>query len=664
MNRVCIFAGTSEGRELLEFLADFNIFITVCVATEYGEEILADIKNHDNSNIEIATGRMDQEQIAAFLKNGDFSLVIDCTHPYAQIASENIYNASCDVSCEYIRINRDSTGYKDCVLVEDTKQAVEYLASTTGNILLTTGAKELFLFKDCSFIDRVYARVLPLDSSIKCCKDINLPSKQIIAMQGPFSEDLNKAIFQSLDIKVMVTKDTGDKGGFNEKVQSASRLGITTVLIAKPEQKAGYSLETGKNIILDKLGIPQQNKDISSVSKDEKVIYVVGCGVGDVDVLTPQALEYLKNADVIIGASRLVEELSFLKNEKISEIYTDKILDIIKTSSHKKIAVAFTGDIGFCSGAKKLLENLTDMKVITASGISSPIYFSGKIHVPWEDMKLVSLHGKNTNIISAVRTNHKVFTLLGGENNVHYVCEKLLCYGFVDVDIFVGENLSYPQEKITKGTPQELLSKEFSNLACMVIINNRYNGKLNIGIDDDEFIRVSAVPMTKAEVRAVTIAKLNLEKDSVVYDVGAGTGSVSIEAALVSSEGTVYAIEKNNNAISAVKENMIKFKTDNINIVEGLAPECMSDLEAPTHVFIGGSSGNLKNIVDLALAKNKNARFVLNTVTLETLTEATGIIKDFANSDICEIASARSKKLGKYNLMTANNPVYIISFNN
>ena len=169
--------------------------------------------------------------------------------------------------------------------------------------------------------------------------------------------------------------------------------------------------------------------------------------------------------------------------------------------------------------------------------------------------------------------------------------------------------------------------------------------------------------MTKEEVRTVSLAKLELTKDSVCYDVGAGTGSLSVEMAMRAFDGKVYAVERNPEAVRLIHKNARKFGRDNLHIIEGLAPEALEELEAPTHCFIGGSSGNLKEILELILKKNPAVRLVINCITLETLQEAMDAARTMPLTDVevVQIMASRSKKLGRYHMMMGENPIYIIS---
>ncbi len=187
---------------------------------------------------------------------------------------------------------------------------------------------------------------------------------------------------------------------------------------------------------------------------------------------------------------------------------------------------------------------------------------------------------------------------------------------------------------------------------------------MRLGIPDSEFIR-GEVPMTKQEVRILSVAKLQLDKASVVYDIGAGTGSVSIEAATQCPDGRVYAIEKASEGISLIDANRKKFNIGNIELVEGTAPQCMERLPAPTHVFIGGSGGRLVDIIKAVRKKNPKVRFVLNAVTLETMGELMklqSLFPEYADMEVIQVSVSRAKVLGNHHLMRAENPVCIAAF--
>jgi len=194
----------------------------------------------------------------------------------------------------------------------------------------------------------------------------------------------------------------------------------------------------------------------------------------------------------------------------------------------------------------------------------------------------------------------------------------------------------------------------------MLALNGAPDTEFPIGIPDAEFIR-GDVPMTKSEIRTLTVTKLKLKDDSVIYDVGAGTGSVSIEMARVAVNGKVYAIEMEEDAIELIRKNKMRFGTDNLEVICGKAPAALKKLPPPTHAFIGGSSGNLKKILKLLIEKNQNVRVVINSVTIETVAETIRCIKELGLKEIetlC-VSVSRSRTTENVHLMMAQNPIYI-----
>lgn len=670
MLNICIFGGTTEGRELIKFLSDKKALITACVATEYGEEAITD------NNVTIHVGKLDYDNMVEFFHKNKFDLIIDATHPYAKIVTQNIKNASQETKVKYLRLNRDKSKSVEGKYFSDIDGAINYLCKTSGNILLTTGSNELSKFtKIPNYKERIYPRILPLATSLEACKINGYDSSHIIAMQGPYTEELNIAIINAFNIKILVTKESGVNGGFIEKIKAAKTCNVECVIINRPDNKEGYSyneITEYLNKIIDEReirndGFTKIEQQIHMDSYSETKITIIGIGVGNKNQMTLEAIDAIKNSDVIIGAKRMLENCESFNKPKCCAFMPKDVLEYINNNKqYKNIAILMSGDVGFYSGAKKLLDTLKAYKVNLVCGISSPVYLCSRLGFSWDDMSLYSLHGKNSNIIHSIKTNFRTFTLVGGEYGVLELCELLCKYNLNYVKLYVGERLTYIDEKITVGKADELIKKSFDKLASVIIENENYNTKLNVGISDDEFVRYDKVPMTKSEVRAVSISKLNLSNDSIVYDIGAGSGSISIEAAILSHNGMVYAVEKKHDAIDLIEENKRKFGTPNVIVVEGCAPDVMADLPIPTHAFIGGTSGNLKEIIKKLLEKNKNIRIVINAITIETVSEAVNCINEFnlKNAEIVNLSISKSKKIGGYNMMIGQNPIYIISCNN
>ena len=653
MYKVIVFAGTTEGYEISRFLSENQLPVLACVATEYGSKSL-----QENSCLHVQAGRLDEQQMRNLFFREKPELVLDATHPYAAEVTQNIRKACEETGVSYTRILRTGSEQQNAVYVRDAKEAAEYLEGTEGNVLLTTGSKELAVFTSVSdYNKRLFARVLSLPSVIESCQALGFEGRNLIAMQGPFSKELNQAMLEQYQCKYLVTKDSGKAGGFLEKIQAAEALGVTAVIIGRPLAEEGLSLKECRHMLIERYGL-----------KKEQKVTLLGIGMGSIGTLTLEGREAVRDADLIVGARRMVDAVRLPGQDFLYEYRSREIAEYLaEHPEYTRVVIALSGDVGFYSGAKKLVELLgPETKMIC--GISSVVYFMSKIGLSWDDAKIVSAHGKTCNLISLIRENRKVFAILGTNDGVRNLAEKLTFYGMGDVILHVGENLSYDNEKILSKQAKELVSYEGDPLSVICAYNPGAEPELAThGLSDEEFIRGKA-PMTKAEVRTVSLAKLKLSKDAVCYDIGAGTGSVSVEMALRASEGEVYAIEKKEDALALLAQNKKKFALDHMYIIPGTAPEALEELPVPTHAFIGGSSGNMKEIVELLIKKNPQVRIVINCITLETVGEALGCIRELAKQEGCEceneivqLCVSRSKNIGRYHMMMGENPIYIIT---
>ena len=656
MYKAVVFAGTTEGCEISIFLAGHKVKVLACVATEYGSKSLT-----ENEYLKIHAGRLDEKEMEELLRKAAPCLVLDATHPYAAEVTENIKKACVNVGLPYQRVLREKGVHQEkAVYVPDTEAAVKFLEETKGNILLTTGSKELGKFTALPEAkERIYARVLSLPSVMETCKEYGFEGKHLIGMQGPFSMELNLAMLRQFDCKYLVTKDSGRAGGFQEKIDAAFAYGAVPVIIGRPVQETGLSVVECKGILAKKFGFSLKPH-----------ITLLGIGMGSEETLTIQGKKAAENADLIIGAKRLADAVCQAGKPVLYEYRSNVIAEYIKAHpEYENIVIALSGDVGFYSGAKKLLEAIRsshqpeESNIEVICGISSVVYFMSKIGLSWDDAKITSAHGKNCNLISMIRENPKVFSILGTGDAVAKLAQKLVEYGMGEVSLYVGENLSYEEERIFVKNAWELTDYDGRALSVVCAVNKQAKQAFTThGLPDESFIRGKA-PMTKEEVRCVSLFKLQLKKDSVCYDVGAGTGSVSVEMAVRADQGQVFAIEKKEEAAVLLAENKRKFAVDNLEIIKGEAPSAMEELPAPTHAFIGGSSGNLKEIVALLLKKNEKVRMVVNCITLETISEAIELLKEyqFEVQEVVQLAAARGKKLGSYHLMMGENPIYIIT---
>ncbi len=654
MSEICIFAGTTEGRRLVECLVGQPVKVCACVATDYGETLIP-----RGENIEVLAGRLDEAGMRRLFEARRFDDVIDATHPFATLASETIRTACEATGVGYVRLNRGGDAADDDAVVVDSIQgAADYLAAHEGAALLATGSKELEPYTRVEgYRERFYPRVLPMASSLAACAAAGFAPAHIIAMQGPFSVEMNVATLVSIGAKYLVTKASGSSGGFEEKLEAARRAGAKCVVIGRPAQQAGMDYAQTVHWLVEKYGLTPARE-----------VAVVGIGMGSRSTLTFEADEALRNCDCMIGARRMLEATADYGRPGFAEIASNRIAECMDAHpEYRRFAVVMSGDSGFYSGTKKLLPLLKTDRVRVIPGLSSMQVLCARLKTGWDDARAISLHGRAGSIVPEIRRWGKVFALMDGADAVKRVCADLIDAGLGDSRVSVGERLSYPDEKLTTGTALELKDYACAPLSALLAEHPVSASCLPVGLPDEAFERntggegAKAVPMTKSEVRAVSLSKLRLTEDAVVYDIGAGTGSVSVELALNCPGGRVYAIECREDAAELIKKNRRRFALTNLDVVSGMAPEAFSDLPAPTHAFIGGSSGNMAQIVACLLAKNPRVRIVINAIALESAGEIADILAKygFDDAEVVQMNLSRSRKAGRYHLMTALNPITI-----
>lgn len=393
-------------------------------------------------------------------------------------------------------------------------------------------------------------------------------------------------------------------------------------------------------------------------------IAFIGVGMGNRDTLTIGAEKRIQGADCLIGAKRILAGFSDIQADKFEAIQAEKIAEILKENQYKNVCVLLSGDIGIYSGAKGLYDYLSDYAIDAYPGISTVQYLAAKLKKPWQDMHLFTAHGVDIAVLPEILSHRECFFTTGGKITPKAIIDDLVENDFGDVILYIGENLSYENERITSATAKALYGREFAPLSAVISENPYFSADLyvNSGLSDEVFTR-GDVPMTKSEVRSIILSKLRVRQDDIIYDVGAGTGSVSIELGRLLKKGTVYAIDTNAEACSLIKENARKFNLGNIKVIEDSAPEALKSLPVPNAAFIGGSKGNIEEIVSFLMALNPHMRIATSAITLETVIEVITSFKKhaIANMEIVEINIARSKKAGEKHMMLAQNPIYIIS---
>ena len=395
-------------------------------------------------------------------------------------------------------------------------------------------------------------------------------------------------------------------------------------------------------------------------------VNIVGIGPGNPDLLTGEARQAIAASNILLGDKRMLSAFADSSKTVYDTIKTSAIAEVAAKADPEKdvLAVLVSGDVGFFSLAKTISGKLPDCECVRYCGISSLVYFASKLQLSWDDAKIVSMHGRDQNLVAAVAQNKKVFSLTGGDHSPQALCKQLCEHGLGQVLVYVGENLSYPEEKITQGTAEEISALSFPSLSVMMLLNDEANcfEPTVHGLADDLFMR-SKVPMTKQEVRSVSMSKLMPKATDVIYDIGAGTGSCSVELALIAKQGKVWAFERNPVAVELLGKNKELFGLTNLDVIAGEALENIKTMPAPDCVFVGGSGGDLCEMLDVIYAKNSKCRIVINAITVETLAQVAAYYKEHPDYslEIVNVFVARSKKLGSYNLMMAQNPVYVMT---
>lgn len=385
---------------------------------------------------------------------------------------------------------------------------------------------------------------------------------------------------------------------------------------------------------------------------------IIGAGLGTPESLTRQAEHWIQTADQVLTTERIAQGLSGLREDM--EILPFSRLGERAIQCEGSTAVLVSGDTGFFSAASGLYRQLqTVAPTELICGMSSMQALCAAVGERYEDVFWLSVHGRNArSLLGAVSYHKKVFLLTGGTFGAQEVCRLLCDHDLGELQVVIGVHLGGTEQRILRGTARELASVSVPSLAVMLLYHD-HPAEAHRPLRDADFIRAK-VPMTKQEVRWLVRDLLAPLPEETVWDIGAGTGSCTMELARCANLGEVYAVECHPEAVELIEQNRIQTRNFHVHVIQASAPDGLECLPAPDCVFIGGSRGNLREIVNACIHKNTHVRIVLTAVTMETLAQAQQIMADFSEVFVTCVNVSHAKMVGNYHMMIANNPIWIL----
>jgi len=400
-------------------------------------------------------------------------------------------------------------------------------------------------------------------------------------------------------------------------------------------------------------------------------VYIIGVAPEGAPSLSPATRRLVTRAEIVFGGGRLLEMFPSLAGEKlIIKNNLAEVAGLIKANlGLKRMVVLASGDPNFFGIAKYLTGKLGKEIIEIVPNVSAMQVAFARIKENWDDAALVSVHSRPIeDIVEIVRSNHKIGIFTDDRNTPKEIARVLQERDLDNCRVFICQDLGSEQERIVSTYLDRLNTMEFSPLSVMILIRDGGSRETPhqqlLGIPEEKFHqRQDRSLITKLEVRAISLAKLGLNEDSTVWDIGAGSGAIAIEASLLARKGRIFAIEKDDNCIANVRKNIEKFRRPNITVIQTLAPDELEELPAPTAVFIGGSRGKLAAILDCVCRRLRSGgRIVINVATFENLNGAISSLK--ANGFATEttlVNIARSKDISDLTRLEALNPVFIIT---
>ena len=705
MKQVFLFTGTVEGKRLARRLGAAGIVTVISVSPEYGA-VMPDNPGPDDTT-EFLQGKMNESETEAAIRRMAPQIVVDATHPYALEASARIRAAAKKAGVPCLRLKRKSMDSPDrkVFLFPETRDMIPALQRSTGNIMIAAGAETVQPLAEAEGLaTRLFVLIPPTKDGLEACEAAGISREHVIAMQGPFSGEMNRALLRNYAIRHLVIGTEGHNGDFSERIFAAQETG-TAVYV--PGETEGEGIPYAE--ILDRLGelFSVELRDVVTVS-----ISLVGTGPGEKNCITEEAGQAIREADVLFGEDQLLEPwrigkkvYAYSRGEDILPKLEQLIREARQGDPHVRVAILQAGDTGFHSGTTGLIFYLTNwrrrmllsdtgrlqMRIRTFPGISSVQMMAARLQDHWDSAFVTDPSGEESSwreVFRRIPLEKRTYLLVDGVSDV----EKLRDWireqdpEREKYSIYAGYQLTYSEERIFADEgmhpgigAEDAICDPFPDILpegnYTVMIRNskpenrkgQTESQVLAGLPNDMFLREKEIPLTREEVRTIALSKLRITEPAVVYDIG--SGSLAVELGRLLSDSEIYAIEKEGDRAELIRRNVKHLSAREVTVVEGEAPEALEGLPAPTHLIVEGAEGRLFGILQKVFLRSPGARAVILADTLEAKTELAQLLSGsvlteytILDPEYIELNVSHNRKLGGHHALKAESPVAILSF--